>query len=140
MRPVFFVTVLALATACAWGCGPAPAPGEAPARNYVQRISAAEVDNWRGVHYDGVVLDVRSPVEWEGGLVPLPNSVFITAAELSMRANDLSPYATKPVLIVDRAGENAMGAAQFLVSRGFTDVTALDGGLTAYRAIYPESR
>jgi rhodanese-related sulfurtransferase len=130
------------ALSAATGCGPAPEPGTGAGAGaaYVQRIGAAELDNWRGVHYDGVVIDVRTPVEWNTGLVPVPNSVFITAAELSSRQSELDLYRDKPVLVVDKAGESAVAAAQFLVNRGFRDVTALDGGLTAYRALYPESR
>lgn len=131
--------VLAVAVSVA-GCGPAPEPGTVADRAYVQRISAAEVDNWRGVHYDGIVVDVRTPVEWQSGLVPLPGSVFISSAEMNVRAGELEPYASKPVLIVDRMGENSMSVAQFLVNKGFKDVTALDGGLQAYRTLYPESR
>ena len=137
--PLAFASALAAAVA-AFGCGPAPEPGSASGASYVQRIAAAELDTWRGVHYDGVVVDVRTPVEWNTGLVPLPNSLFITASELAQRAGELDAYTAKPVLIVDRGGESAVSAAQFLVNRGFKDVTALDGGLAAYRAIYPESR
>jgi rhodanese-related sulfurtransferase len=136
--PAAVVSALILWSAS--GCGPAPEPSAAPNQAYVQRISASEVDNWRGVNYDGIVLDVRTPVEWEAGLVPLPSSVFISAAEINARAPEIDSYAMKPVLIVDRMGENAVSVAQFLVNRGFRNVTALDGGLQAYRTLYPESR
>jgi rhodanese-related sulfurtransferase len=133
------IACLAL-VALAAGCAPPPTPGATTGAAYVQRISADRLDDWRGVHFDGLVLDVRLPNEWSTGLVPLPNSTFISSAELSQRIGEIESYATKPVLVVDRAGESAVSAAQFLVNRGFRDVTALDGGLAAYRAIYPESR
>ena len=132
--------LLAAALFAGTSCGPAPEPGAFPGAAYVQRISASEVDTWRGVHYDGVVIDVRTPAEWSTGLVALPNSMFITSAELSQRVLELDPYRAKPVLVIDRAGESAVSAAQILVNRGFRDVSALDGGLAAYRAIYPETR
>ena len=131
-----FLALVALAA----GCAPPPTPGSTTGAAYVQRISADRLDDWRGVHFDGLVLDVRLPNEWSTGLVPLPNSTFISSAELSQRIGEIESYSTKPVLVVDRAGESAVSAAQFLVNRGFRDVTALDGGLAAYRAIYPESR
>src|SRR5688500_11889292 len=60
---------IALATS---GCATAPdpaSPGGSPGASgtpaYVQTIQADQVDTWRGVHYDGLVLDIRQPGEWE---------------------------------------------------------------------------
>lgn len=131
------------------GCAPAPSPGSgsapgsgdpagtAAASGYVQRISADQLDGWRGVHYDGLVLDVRNYDEWDGPLGHLDGAALIPLGELPARVAEIERYRSRPVLVVCRNGTSALTAAQTLLNNGFKDVTTLDGGLAAYRQMYP---
>ena len=116
------------------GCGPAPSVSGAPATPaYVQHLSPDQVDTWRGVHYDGLILDVRSPVEWEDDLLHLDNAVQVPVEDLESRMPELERYRARSVLIYDRTGPRATRAGQILVMHDFKDVSMLDGGLKAYR-------
>ncbi|MGH7725508.1 MAG: rhodanese-like domain-containing protein [Candidatus Eiseniibacteriota bacterium] len=125
------------------GCVPSPPPGSgsAPAAGnpsgYVQRISADQLDGWRGVHYEGLVLDVRGPEEWNGVHGHLDGAVLIPMGELQQRIPEIARFRGKPVLVYCKDGTRSLSAAQTLVSNGFRDVTSLDGGIAAYRQLYP---
>jgi rhodanese-related sulfurtransferase len=120
------------------GCAPAPPlaggpPGAAATPANVQHLSADQVDTWRGVHYDGLVLDVRTVGEWDDDLGHLVDAVLVPADELEARLGEFERYKNLAVLVYDRTGARTTQASQLLVTRGFRDVSALDGGLKAYR-------
>lgn len=127
----FWILVLALAVA---GCAPTPGVSGAPgSAAYVQHLAADQVDTWRGVHYDGLVLDVRSTGEWEDDLKHLDNAVQVPIETLESRLPEFDRYRTGTVLVYDRTGANSTRAAQILVTHEFRDVSVIDGGLKAYR-------
>jgi rhodanese-related sulfurtransferase len=102
------------------GCGPAPSPDASPGTPaYVQHVPADQVDTWRGVHYDGLVLDIRTSAEWDD--------------DLESRLGELDRFRTGAVLVYDRTGALTPRAGQILVTHGFRDVSVLEGGLKAYR-------
>ncbi|KTR89165.1 MULTISPECIES: thiosulfate sulfurtransferase GlpE [Pantoea] len=43
----------------------------------------------------------------------------------------------QPVLVMCYHGNSSKGAAQFLLSQGFSDVYSIDGGFDAWRAAFP---
>lgn len=75
-----------------------------------------------------VVLDVRMPDEF--AFAHLPNAVLIPLPELGDRFNELNPEA--PVAIYCHHGVRSERAGRFLESRGFKDVSHLDGGIDAW--------
>jgi len=120
------------------GCAPAPPlegapPGAAATPANVQHLSADQVDTWRGMHYDGLVLDVRSAAEWDDDLGHLVDAVLVPVEELETRLGEFERYKNLAVLVYDRTGARTTRASQLLVTRGFRDVSALDSGLKAYR-------
>jgi rhodanese-related sulfurtransferase len=120
--------------AAAAGCAPAPGVSGAPGTAaYVQHLAADQVDTWRGVHYDGLILDVRSTVEWEDDLNHLDNAVQAPVETLESRLHEFDRYRNGTVLVYDRMGGNSTRAAQILVTHEFKDVSVIDGGLKAYR-------
>jgi len=129
--------VLALLAALALaplGCAPPPGTDAAPGTPaYVQHLSADQVDTWRGVHYDGLVLDIRSPAEWDDDLGHMDGAVNVPVNELEARLVELDRFRAGAVLVYDRTGASTARAGQVLVTHGFRDVTVLDGGLKAYR-------
>ena len=127
----------ALGLAALSGCAPAPAPGAAAPNQsgtaYAQHLAADQVDTWRGMHYNGLVLDVRDLPEWDDDLSHLADAVIIPIEELTARVEEIGRYRSLPVLVYDRTGTRSIRAGQILVTNGFHDVTILDGGLKAYR-------
>jgi len=127
---------LLVAVALLAGCAPLPpATGDSAVGTpaYVQHLAADQFDTWHGVHYDGLVLDVRTAAEWDGDLGHVDGAVPVPVDELEGRLAELDRYRTKAVLVYDRLGGTASRAGQILVTHGFRDVSALDGGLKAYR-------
>jgi rhodanese-related sulfurtransferase len=140
-------SALALALA---GCAPGtPAPGtsgggqaasgQAPGATatpaYVQQLPADQVDTWRGVHYDGLVLDVRNAGEWDDDVGHLDGAVLIPLPELEQRLGEIERFRDKPVLVYCRVGARSFTAGQILVRNGFKDVQNMEGGLAAYRKL-----
>jgi len=131
--------VLALVAALAAGCAPAPGTPGAPdpvgtgATGYVKTIRADEVDLWRGVNYQGLVLDVRNPDEWDDMPGLLEGAVRIPLGELETRLTEIGGYRAKPALVFCKDGPRAMAGAQLLSRNGFADVGWLEGGIEAYQ-------
>src|SRR5205814_8109282 len=103
----------------------------------VRDIQPAEVDTWRGVHYDGLVLDVRDANEWDDALGHVAGAASMPSQDLPARLGELEPYKNKSVLVYDRDGLRARSAGQVLVNAGFRDVSVIAGGLVAYRKLVP---
>jgi rhodanese-related sulfurtransferase len=115
-------------------CAPAPGISGVPGTvAYVRHLAPDQVDTWRGVHYDGLILDVRSPVEWEDELSHLDNAVLVPVEQLESRLAEFERYRTNSVLVYDRTGPRATRAGQILVTHDFRDVNVIEGGLKAYR-------
>jgi len=122
--------VLALALA---GCAAAPDPSVEPSISYVRHLAPDQYDDWRGVHYDALLLDVRTAAEFDDDLSHLDGAVQMSVEELGPRLPELEQWKKKPVLVYDRTGTNTTRAGQILVTSGFQDVSVIDGGLKAYR-------
>ena len=93
--------------------------------NAVEQVAAASWKTWVEEN-DGVLLDVREPNEWAQGV--LPDSVKISLAFLPASLGQLD--GNRPILVVCRAGNRSLVAAQFLQRNGY-QVANLAGGLTS---------
>ena len=91
----------------------------------IEQIPASEWKRWVDEN-SGVLLDVREPMEWAMGV--LPDSVKISLAFLPASLDQLDR--DRPILVVCRAGNRSLVAAQFLERNGF-NAANLFGGLTA---------
>ena len=131
-RPFLLATALLLTLA---SCAPAPVPAGAPAGTtaYVHHLQPDELDTWRGVHYDALVLDLRSLAEYDDDLSHLDNSTVVPVEDLESRLEEFAKWRTGTVLLYDRTGSTLVRAGQILVTNGFQDVYVVDGGLKAYR-------
>jgi hydroxyacylglutathione hydrolase len=90
----------------------------------------AEAHRRQSAGHGGVLLDVRQPNEWAGGVVPGSQLIFV--ADLPARVTDLP--SGKPVTVFCRTGHRASMAASVLDNAGF-DVTLVDqGGAAAWPA------
>ena len=145
LRRVLALLALAVAAACA-GAACSPAPGTPGAGTpsggmpgYVKVVRAEEVDLWRGVNYQGLLLDVRNPDEWGDTSDLLPGATRIPLGDLEARLSEIAGARGRPTLVFDTNGPRGQAAAQILSREGFADVGWVDGGLQAY-AVWLRSR
>ncbi|MDJ0867504.1 MAG: rhodanese-like domain-containing protein [Myxococcota bacterium] len=83
-------------------------------------------------HADGpLLLDVRSPAEFDRGRVPGARNVPIS--ELPARLADLEPWRERGVVVYCEAGPRAERAAGLLGAAGF-ETRHLSGDMAAWRA------
>jgi sulfur dioxygenase len=80
----------------------------------------------------GLVVDVRTPEELVGELGHFPGAVLAPLHELKRRAQDWPR--DNPVLVVCRTGRRSYQGCRLLAEMGFSDVSNLSGGMTAWRA------
>lgn len=92
--------------------------------NPIEQVPAPEWKQWVETN-DGVLLDVREPMEWAQGA--LPDSTKISLSFLPASLGQLDQ--TRPILVVCRAGNRSQLAAQFLTRNGFPQTANLAGGL-----------
>jgi rhodanese-related sulfurtransferase len=76
------------------------------------------------------VVDVRGPGEFEGGALPGAVNLPLPRLRESMSELDRS----KPVLVNCAGGYRSIAAASMLRANGFSDVSDLLGGWTAWQA------
>jgi rhodanese-related sulfurtransferase len=76
-----------------------------------------------------LVVDVREPTEYAAGHVP--GAVSVPQADLALRLDDLPR--NRELLVVCEGGVRSIRAARFLKQVGFSKVTNLAGGTSAWR-------
>lgn len=72
-----------------------------------------------------VVLDVRTPDEFQGGHIP--NATLIPLQELENRLNEIDKG--KTYLVVCRSGNRSAQASEILSSNGFENIYNMTGGM-----------
>lgn len=72
-----------------------------------------------------VVLDVRTPEEFEGGHIP--NALLIPLQELEGRLTELKK--DESYLVVCRSGNRSAQASEILINNGFSSIYNMTGGM-----------
>jgi rhodanese-related sulfurtransferase len=72
-----------------------------------------------------VVLDVRTPEEFEEGHIP--NSILVPVQELEFRLNELGKE--EHYLVVCRSGNRSTQASEILINNKFTNIYNMTGGM-----------
>jgi rhodanese-related sulfurtransferase len=72
-----------------------------------------------------VVLDVRTPEEYQDGHIP--NAILIPLQELENKLNDLDKE--EPYLVVCRSGNRSAQASEILTSNSFANIYNMAGGM-----------
>ena len=90
----------------------------------IEQVPAGDWQTWISAN-GGILLDVREPMEWANGT--LPDSAMISLSFLPGSLGELDK--DRPILVVCRAGNRSMVAAQFLQRNGFKQAANLYGGL-----------
>ncbi len=92
------------------------------------RLTASEFRNRRHELVDLQLVDVRNPGEHKLGTIP--GAVSIPVGQLPGRAGELDP--SKPTVVLCAGGYRSSVAASVLREAGFTDVSDILGGYTAW--------
>jgi uncharacterized membrane protein YdjX (TVP38/TMEM64 family)/rhodanese-related sulfurtransferase len=81
-----------------------------------------------------LVLDVRPAGEFVGEQGHIRGAIHLPLEELDVRTDELGDNTDRAIAIVSRTGRRAARAAALLARRGFADVHAVRGGMTAWCA------
>jgi rhodanese-related sulfurtransferase len=79
---------------------------------------------------DPLILDVRTPAEYERGRIP--GSVLIPLQQLQARWQEIAGHSQRPVLITCATGNRSTVAAKILIDRGFRRVYNLRPGIAGW--------
>lgn len=95
-------------------------------------IGVAEFTNLQHQQPDLLLLDVREPFELTAfGAIPGVKNIPIGA--LVSRMHELPADTSHPIVAICQSGSRSREVAQYLVSKGFTNVYNLAGGTSAWR-------
>ena len=78
-----------------------------------------------------IVLDVRTPAEYESETGHLANAILIPVQQLEERLHELEPYKERTIIAYCRTGNRSGRAATLLNKHGFNTLN-MDGGITAW--------
>ncbi|MDE0885044.1 MAG: rhodanese-like domain-containing protein [Myxococcota bacterium] len=108
---------------------PACSPGD-PAS--IRLVSQAEVSESLGDAEAPLLLDVRTPREFQSSHIP--GAVHIPDTEILARLDELrQESADRGVVIYCESGGRALRTASTLLDQGFTNIGHLDGDMLAWR-------
>jgi len=77
-----------------------------------------------------LLLDVRQPGEYAE--VHVESAKLIPLGDLGSRMKELAAYKDKPVVVMCRSGRRSARAVEALKEAGFTQVSNIKGGITAW--------
>jgi glyoxylase-like metal-dependent hydrolase (beta-lactamase superfamily II)/rhodanese-related sulfurtransferase len=80
---------------------------------------------------DAILLDVREPEEYRAGHVP--GATNLPQADLATRLEELPR--DRPLLVICQVGMRSLRCSQFLRQAGFSRVTSVTGGTSAWMAL-----
>jgi rhodanese-related sulfurtransferase len=93
----------------------------------VSAFDAVQLINRR----DAVVLDVRASGEYASGHIA--NARHIQEAQLADRVKELDKFRSRPIIVSCATGSRAPGVTGALRKKGFAEVFALRGGISAWQ-------
>ncbi len=96
-------------------------------------ISPADVLSLAARDSTVVLLDVRTPEEFNSETGHLARSVLIPVRELESRIGELTGYRERTIIVYCRTGRRSTSAAEILQKHGFK-VMNMEGGITRWRA------
>lgn len=77
-----------------------------------------------------LLLDVREPEEYAA--IHAPNAKLIPLGDLTARMSEIDEYRDKPVVVMCRTGRRSAKAVEELKDAGFSQVSNMKGGITAW--------
>ena len=82
-----------------------------------------------------ILLDVRTPGEFNGEAGHLANSLLIPVQELEQRVDELSQYKDKTIIAYCRTGNRSGTAAAILTKKGFK-AKNMEGGIVKWNELH----
>jgi len=79
-----------------------------------------------------VVLDVRTPAEFNGETGHLAHALLIPVQELERRVGELQKYKSNLIIVYCRTGHRSANAAEILQKHGY-NARNMEGGITRWR-------
>jgi len=83
-----------------------------------------------------LIIDVRTPQEYNGELGNIPGSRLISLQVLQDSIAALSDFKAKDIVMVCRSGNRSRTAGQMMVEAGFEKIYNLEGGMKAWNAYH----
>lgn len=99
-----------------------------------KNISVEELKSRLDNKEDLVLLDVRTPGEFDGPLGHLEGAILIPVHELEFRIDELDDYQERSIIVYCRSGNRSRTASELLAAFGF-QVTNLEGGMKAWNVM-----
>lgn len=84
-------------------------------------------------HEHGVVVDVRTPTEFNTGHIL--DSINIDSTEPDLKFKKLNKYASKPVIVVCASGKRSADCVARIKNQGLSRVYTLSGGIAAWKDV-----
>ena len=97
-------------------------------------ISPDETQKKVGTDPNVILLDVRTPGEFNGESGHLANSLLIPVQELERRVDELSQYKDKTIIAYCRTGNRSGTAAAILTRKGFKAMN-MEGGIVKWNEL-----
>lgn len=97
----------------------------------VSEISAADLEKQiAGGGEPPQLLDVRSPPEWQSGIIE--GSVLVSVQHLKGQTDELKFDKSKPVIAICRSAHRSIGAVRLLKAAGYEGAMQLQGGMMGW--------
>lgn len=106
----------------------------------VKKLSATQVADLLSRDSSVVLLDVRTPKEWNGESGHLNGAILMPLADLPSRISELENFRRRTLVVYCRTGARSGHATRSLVDQGFHAIN-MAGGIRQWRASgYPVVR
>jgi rhodanese-related sulfurtransferase len=80
-----------------------------------------------------IVLDVRTPAEFNSSTGHLAKAILIPVQELERRIDELQKYKQKSIIVYCRTGHRSTSGTEILLKHGY-NARNMEGGITRWRA------
>lgn len=114
------------------------APAAAAVQDSVKNVTAKQAKTLLEKDTTVVVLDVRTPPEFDGPTGHLPRAINIPVQELEKRLPELEKYKSREILVYCRSGNRSKRANEILLKQGFK-LIHLERGMLEWNAEFPPS-
>ena len=103
--------------------------------NQDQIAVSLEVDQWNAKMQEtpGVIIDVRTPGEFEQGYIEGAHLADVTSASFAESINALGVSKDSPVYVYCRSGSRSKKAMSILESQGYTTIYELNSGIMGWQ-------
>jgi rhodanese-related sulfurtransferase len=95
-----------------------------------KELTSNEFENEIKKNPNAVIIDVRTPAEYQSGHIPNALNIDISSAEFPEKIDELDR--SKDYYVYCRSGGRSATACQYMVSVGFKNVNNLYGGVLSY--------